>query len=200
MDSTAIPERAYRYRDLGRLTSWLRIALLVLVAAGVVNLLAGAASLFGYAAPKAVAGLLAIPSLLVPLAAALVFFIWIYRAAANIHALGADVTFTPGWAVGWFLIPVLDLWMSFLVVEELWRASVDAPAWRRHIAPWPVVWWWAVLAGGAILAVLLRLIAGASAASVVAAVAEIATAYLFVGLSAQICKMQDTQAARTAVA
>jgi hypothetical protein len=132
----------------------------------------------------------------VTLAGAILFFIWIYRAAANVHAFGADVTFTPGWAVGWFLIPVLDLWMSFLVIEELWRGSAGGRDWRRHAAPWAVIAWWGVLVLAAIAAILRALTGGHAVSTVAAAIvaaSEIWLSYSFIAIAERVSSMQEVQ-------
>ncbi len=38
------------------------------------------------------------------------FLVWVYRAHANVHALGFnELKFSPGWAVGWWFIPFFNL-------------------------------------------------------------------------------------------
>jgi hypothetical protein len=73
-----------------------------------------------------------------------IWLVWQHRGQANLHALSIrGLTFSPGWAVGWWLIPVANLWKPFQTVRELWKASSGDEAWWR-IATWPVIgWWWA---------------------------------------------------------
>src|SRR5947209_8456564 len=48
---------------------------------------------------------------LLRLTTVVVFGMWIYRANHNVRALGArELRYTPGWAVGWFFVPILNLW------------------------------------------------------------------------------------------
>jgi hypothetical protein len=72
-----------------------------------------------------------------------IWLIWQHRAQANLHARGLSrLTFSPGWAVGWWLIPVANLWKPFQTTRELWKASGGGEWWRT--ATWPVIgWWWA---------------------------------------------------------
>ena len=64
---------------------------------------------------------------LVQLATAIVFFIWLYRANANVRALGADdMMGSPGLGVGWFFIPLANLFMPYMTVRDIWRASAQA--------------------------------------------------------------------------
>jgi hypothetical protein len=75
------------------------------------------------------------------------FFLWLHAAHRNLRALGAQGTaFTPGWAVGWFFVPFLNLYRPFEVLTETWKASEpDEPpgaGWRD--LPWPRIiglWW-----------------------------------------------------------
>lgn len=72
---------------------------------------------------------------------AVVFGRWIYRMNANARALGANyMTFTPGWAVGWYFVPVACLWKPYQAMREIWRASkVPKHSQNDRI----VGWWWA---------------------------------------------------------
>jgi hypothetical protein len=73
-----------------------------------------------------------------------IWLVWQHRGQANLHSLAIPwLTFSPGWAVGWWLIPVANLWKPFQTVRELWKASGGDEAWWR-IATWQVIgWWWA---------------------------------------------------------
>jgi len=73
-----------------------------------------------------------------------IWLVWQHRGQANLHALAIPrLTYSPGWAVGWWLIPVANLWKPFQTVRELWKASGGDETWWR-IATWPVIgWWWA---------------------------------------------------------
>src|SRR5688572_6359973 len=49
---------------------------------------------------------------------------WVYRTYRNLPALGAEgLNYSPGWAVGYYFIPVLNLFRPFQVMRETWRAS-----------------------------------------------------------------------------
>ncbi len=62
--------------------------------------------------------------LLVWLVIAVVFLRWTYLSNRNVRALGADgLEFTPGWAVGWYLIPIANLWKPHQALKEIFRAS-----------------------------------------------------------------------------
>jgi len=64
---------------------------------------------------------LEIPLLLVT---AIVFLRWLHRCYSNLRTLGiAGSRFTPGWAVGYWFIPFLNLVRSKQILDDLWRAT-----------------------------------------------------------------------------
>lgn len=82
--------------------------------------------------------------------ATVLFLVWIYRAHKNLSYLGAtDLRFTPGWAVGWFFIPIMNLFRPYQVVSEIWKASdseintKDSFLWKRQPTSPIVGLWWA---------------------------------------------------------
>ena len=67
---------------------------------------------------------------------------WIYRANVNARQLGAaGLAFTPGWAVGWYFIPVAGLWKPYQAMREIWCASRDPVQWRAVDPPASLGWW-----------------------------------------------------------
>jgi len=63
---------------------------------------------------------------------------WIHRANSNAHAYSNEMNVTPGWNVGFFFIPIANLWKPFQGIRETWEVSnmhsPDVPGWIR--------WWW----------------------------------------------------------
>jgi uncharacterized protein DUF4328 len=75
----------------------------------------------------------------------IVYLMWIHRAYRNLPALGANrLQHTPGWAVGWFFVPIACLVKPYQVAAEIWRNSdpqaIGAP---RASSVAPVAFWWA---------------------------------------------------------
>jgi Domain of unknown function (DUF4328) len=71
------------------------------------------------------------------------FLKWIYRAYKNIQGFGAEgLRFSPGWAVGYYFIPILSLIRPVQVMSEIWRASDDPRNWPRRQGSWLIVSWW----------------------------------------------------------
>lgn len=83
-------------------------------------------------------------------AAGVAFLIWIHRAHRNLPSLhAADLRFTPGWAVGWFFVPIMSLFRPYQVASEIWKASdpnvdtIDNTSWKNSATSPIVGWWWA---------------------------------------------------------
>jgi hypothetical protein len=93
-----------------------------------------------------------IVGLVVLLVTGIVWLVWQHRSQANLHAARLpELTYTPGWAVGWWLIPFANFVKPFQTVRELWKASAGDERWSQ-IKTWPIIgWWWAWWIGGVIL-------------------------------------------------
>lgn len=80
---------------------------------------------------------------LVLLSTVILWLTWIYRMCANAHALGGHgLRFTPGWAVGWYLVPIANLWAPYQTMSEIWRASKNPTRWQQETADKRMLWWW----------------------------------------------------------
>jgi len=65
--------------------------------------------------------------------------IWVHRVSSNAHSLGAQgMTFSPGWAVGYYFIPFLCLWKPYQTMAKIWKAS----DWRSRDLGAVVHLWW----------------------------------------------------------
>ncbi len=76
------------------------------------------------------------------------FLVWVYRAHANVRVLRfAELKFTPGWAVGWWFIPLFNLVQPARAMAELYRIAEtrNPSAGRTHIRIRPVIAWWSLL-------------------------------------------------------
>ena len=92
--------------------------------------------------PSATGGLSAAENLLwvassvVSLVPSVVFVLtlaWVYASARTGARLGIPARHSPGWAVGGFLVPVLDLWWPYQSVRDLFPAGHPA---RRMVGRW----------------------------------------------------------------
>jgi Domain of unknown function (DUF4328) len=74
---------------------------------------------------------------------AIVFGCWIHRASSNARALGASgMEFTPGWAVGYYFIPISCFWKPFQAMREIWKASKNPMHWHEEPTDQILGWWW----------------------------------------------------------
>jgi hypothetical protein len=74
-----------------------------------------------------------------------VFGRWIVLAHRNLAALGAQyLEFRPGWAVGWFFIPIANLWKPFQAMRSLWRSSHSVHRPEIQDDTWLLPTWWAL--------------------------------------------------------
>lgn len=69
---------------------------------------------------------------------------WIHRAHARLHAAGIEgLEFSPGWAVGWFFVPIANLLKPFQAMKELYNTSVNDEDRFNADAPAILTGWWA---------------------------------------------------------
>lgn len=68
---------------------------------------------------------------------------WIYRANYNARELGAKhMQFTPGWAIGFYFIPIAMLWKPYQAMKEIWLASEHPKNWKSvHVSAILPLWW-----------------------------------------------------------
>ncbi len=106
--------------------------------------------------------IVAILQLVVFIFSSILFLIWIYRAHKNLPALGAaGLRYSPGFAVGAWFIPLVNLILPYHVMKEIWRASdpdmidPNPTVWQKaHVSPLLAAWWifWFLDAAGGRLA------------------------------------------------
>jgi len=72
------------------------------------------------------------------------FCIWIHRTCSNAWALNAQpLDYTPAWSVGWYFIPIMNVWKPFQAMCETWKASEASEGHTEDRSAAPIVaWWW----------------------------------------------------------
>lgn len=150
-----------QFRDPRRLTQWLRW---LLIAAIVAYVAAGLSEIAQLQVLQAIRDgnypsqadmqsaaeandlrqtVVGIGTFVVIISTIVLFGVWIHRMDSNIHALGAlNLRFTPGWAVGWYFVPVANLWKPYQAMSEIWRASKNPAGWQSESAGGLLRWWW----------------------------------------------------------
>lgn len=122
---------------------------------------------------------------------------WIYRANANTQANIRKLETPPPWAVGWFFIPIANLWKPYKAMAEMVRAN------RRSMPDLPLgLWWTAWLVSGLVGNVSARLafsgndsstLMTSSVLGVIASLAGIAAALLFRRIVIAVTEAQTAQ-------
>ncbi len=100
--------------------------------------------------------LIGVLQVLVSIGTAVAFLSWFHRVHRNLPSLGGrELKYTPGWAVGGFFVPFLNLVRPLQVMREVWHGS-DPSGIARDMAPSGasirnqlgtpalVGWWWAL--------------------------------------------------------
>jgi len=83
------------------------------------------------------------------IAAAVMFCLWTYRVAKNATAMGARLSISPGWAVGFYFIPIVSWWMPYSAMVQTWDASDPDPRsdpYQPRSHALLVAWWLSWLA------------------------------------------------------
>jgi hypothetical protein len=81
------------------------------------------------------------------------FLVWFHRAYTNLTALGRQpLPYSPGWAIGAWLVPFLNLVRPKRMMDIIWQGSdPDQPRrdglWRDGPVHALVHWWWVVFVG-----------------------------------------------------
>jgi hypothetical protein len=99
--------------------------------------------------------------------AAIFFIAWLSRAYKNLPALGVQLLrYGPGWAIGAWFVPILNLFRPKQIVNDVWRGSdpklADRVGWIDGPVPFLfAVWWAAWLVFGFVGTVADRILLGA---------------------------------------
>ena len=81
--------------------------------------------------------------LLFQIVAGIAFLVWIYLAQVNVRQLGATgMLISPGWAVGWFLVPIANFFKPYQAFQELSKASRDPRDWGDVSNSGLITSWW----------------------------------------------------------
>lgn len=149
------------FRDLAALVKWLKFALVAFLLATMINaysnwlqivLLVEAQHGARVAANVAAANDFRQRSVgfiyfLAYLATAIVFLRWTFLTKRNAIALRAHgLAFSPGWAVGWYFVPIFTLWKPYQALKETYQASHPEFLDNWSVAPYPKLLslWWAI--------------------------------------------------------
>lgn len=150
-------------------------------------------------------GIVSAITIIVLVVAAVLFFRWTHRACKNLYAIhAAGMTITPGWAVGWYFIPVMQFWKPYQAIMQIVRASRDPKTpWQVRDTAAVSFWWFLWIVGFVVdMAAAAAFAAGESggslngfvAGSVLSIVANgliIAAAAMLLGIVGRVTRDQE---------
>jgi len=88
-------------------------------------------------------GLAAVTFIAAAIAAYVQAGFWIVRAMANLHRLGSKhVTMKPGWAVGWYFVPIACIWKPYQGMNQIWKGSFRTKGEMMSPDASPLPLWW----------------------------------------------------------
>lgn len=135
------------------------------------------------------------------LIAGIFYFVWLYRAISNARSFHPkDITFTPGWSIAWYFIPIVCLYGPYQDMSKLWKASQDPHHWENITSLSLVKWWWFFwLASNIVLFVAKRLrddakdidsLISFSLTGITGYIGQAICAFLLILIMKEICKKQ----------
>ena len=122
-------------------------------------------------------------------ATAVAFLTWIYRANLNCRGFGAqNMRYTPGWAVGYYFIPFLNLFRPYQVMREIWQVSQNPADWEAQPVSPVLGWWWtAWLTSGVLGHILFRIAMSADSVEDLRLATQVSISASCVGLVLCVC-------------
>lgn len=169
------------------------------------QLAGGAATQENFAsAARTTESLIAVSALLTVMSLVLAYVLagfWIYNAACNARALGArGFQNSPGWAVGWYAVPIASLFKPFEAMAEIYKASRSPVGWPLQKTPLLLRFWWGAWLiaglGGYIMAIAARELTapadlvGATQLQMLDVVLELVASALFVTVVLRVYRAQ----------
>ena len=140
-----VADRGGALHDLSKLASWGRSILYCQAGASAVAFAAGISHGPGFYREdgSSVYGFASLAQLLLLILGAPIILRWIYLACRNALAMGAQgMTVSPGWAVGFYFVPIANLILPFQSMREIWKASSNPADWELIKPPARIALWW----------------------------------------------------------
>ena len=139
--------------------------------------------------------LITIVSLLLFIGAGICWWMWQHRAYANLRLIGSrDTEYTPGWSVGYWFIPIVNIFRPYQITSEIYRRSelqnVRDPIGGLSGPPLIGAWWFVYLAWGATLRFYAIMVKDAKTLPTLITATNIELTAHAVGLAAAILALQ----------
>lgn len=139
------------YRSIGNLTDWLVRFSIVMILLSIISMaaefyvtLSGAIDELQFT----IADIIGTISFIISIPIIIIVLVWFYRATKNINSFGAKYVNSPGMAVVWWFIPIMNLWKPHEVAQQIWRASnpeiklTEGTEWRKVPSSNIITIWW----------------------------------------------------------
>jgi hypothetical protein len=108
---------------------------------------------------------------LLQIATIVTWCMWEFRARSNLDAFGVSgLSVSPGWSVGWWFIPIANLFMPYRAMSEVLRGSLPSGGsseWKRSPTGLLLPFWWAALIAGWLVSQVANSTVGQSTGPVV---------------------------------
>jgi hypothetical protein len=151
---------------------------------------------------------LVVLSLAAGITAVVLFCMFMVRANKNARSFGSPMSIRPGWAAGYFFVPVVSLWKPYQAMKEIWQGSDPDPNAVALAVRVPSLlgWWWALyllhnVGSRAVWQVNKHLdgpqaFITAAKVEIGASVASIAAALLAIAVARAVARRQDQRQSR----
>jgi hypothetical protein len=110
-------------------------------------------------------GVIGLATSVVSIATWVLFLVWTNLAAKNVRAFGQEgLSYTPGWCVGWWFVPIMSLYKPFDALREVWKASdpetvgpYATKPWMASTVPAALLVWWGVYISNGFVSIIIAL-------------------------------------------
>jgi len=139
------------YRSIGNLTDWLVRFSVVMIIISIISTAAEFYVTLSGAIDESqftIADIIGTISFVISIPIIIIVLVWFYRATKNIYSFGAKYVNSPGMAVVWWFIPIMNLWKPHEVAQQIWRASnpeiklTEGTEWRKVPSSTIIKIWW----------------------------------------------------------
>ena len=127
-----------------------------------------------------------------------------FRAMKNLHVWKSRYAeMSPGWTVGWYFIPIANLWKPFQAMSQIWDGTEEVAPSKAGRYPPLGAWWffWIITNISANISFRIALRGGytetaiksAAALDIVSAISGIVAIILIIPIMQKIAEMQDAK-------
>lgn len=110
----------------------------------------------------ALTGVLGLTGFAVYVATVVVFLMWLYRVSNNVAAFGESTQHSSGWAVGSFFVPIINLFVPYQAVRDVWKKSdpdaIDSRFYKEAEPGFFAAWWGLWIASNITSNVYIRIV------------------------------------------